>query len=530
MNGLHKYPQKLVFESTDKHGDRYGVFQSWKIHITSQLRVLKFLPYIKDPYPLIPAPKDHLTRDQFLQLFEEIPPDVEDIDIDEEIDELIKHQDEEVVKWEAECQQERDHRFEAASYILLALDRNLTRKIDAKNPQAISDPLLLWKLLCEEFEQLDEATHTLISDELQNLKVSDFKTVTDYALKMRYLNTRLMDFHTEMSEKRLISIFTQRISAVTIWQHLVNGIRLQINITPTLEQVAELVHNTGVCSNIIKSDGSPVRNSESTTKTKVLKVNKGQSTKNKNKKNMKKKPKGKQQLDITCFGCGKRGHYKRDCRSKHLWKAYAKQQQSESSANAVSAESEDSPPPAKRQKTAGKDARVDIQVNVIRAGSITSHVNVIKNTSKVIIDSGAEISVFGKIHHSMSDIIAAKNQLLIYGNGEKARVEKLASIGRMENVHICAKNADNIASISQLTDMGFNVLITDSFLYVMKATTAIPINARDVVLMAERDGGLYTVHTDTFVNAIGASDESPDIPTISNVICKREEIEKESDT
>jgi hypothetical protein len=47
--------------------------------------------------------------------------------------------------------------------------------------------------------------------------------------------------------------------------------------------------------------------------------------------------------------------------------------------------------------------------------------------------------------------------------------------------------------------------------------------------MAERDGGLYTVHTDTFVNAIGASDESPSISTISNVIHKPEDIEEESD-
>jgi hypothetical protein len=124
----------------------------------------------------------------------------------------------------------------------------------------------------------------------------------------------------------------------------------------------------------------------------------------------------------------------------------------------------------------------------------------IRSESKVILDSGAEISVFGKVHPEMDNISTSVANTLVYGNNESVKVDNMADIGRLKNVRVCRKNADNILSLSQLTELGFNILMTDKGIYVLKHDQQIQLSRENIVMVGEREGGLYTMSTVDLIN------------------------------
>ena len=126
--------------------------------------------------------------------------------------------------------------------------------------------------------------------------------------------------------------------------------------------------------------------------------------------------------------------------------------------------------------------------------------NMIRSESKVILDSGAEISVFGKVHPEMENISTSVANTLVYGNNESVKVDNMADIGRLKNVRVCRKNADNILSLSQLTELGFNILMTDKGIYVLKHDQQIQLSRKNIVMVGEREGGLYTMSTVDLIN------------------------------
>jgi hypothetical protein len=132
-------------------------------------------------------------------------------------------------------------------------------------------------------------------------------------------------------------------------------------------------------------------------------------------------------------------------------------------------------------------------------------INNIKNSNydqKLILDSGAEISVFNKTYSGMSNIQQSFNKTISYGNGLTSSINATARIGILPEVAVCKELNSSIVSISSLADMGYNTVITSKGTYVLHNNIKIPLDENDVMLYAPRKDGLYMCDTHEFIDVM----------------------------
>jgi hypothetical protein len=83
---------------------------------------------------------------------------------------------------------------------------------------------------------------------------------------------------------------------------------------------------------------------------------------------------------------------------------------------------------------------------------------------------------------------------LVYGNNGSTKVQRIGRLGDLTNIHISQDISDSVLSLSQVTEMGYKVLITKSNMYLLSPSIEFDIKKKHVKLTANRDGKLYKAH------------------------------------
>jgi hypothetical protein len=83
---------------------------------------------------------------------------------------------------------------------------------------------------------------------------------------------------------------------------------------------------------------------------------------------------------------------------------------------------------------------------------------------------------------------------LVFGNKGSTKVQKIGKLGDLTNIHISADISDNVLSLSQVTELGYKILITNSKLYLLSPKTQFDVKKKHIMLTADRHGKLYKAH------------------------------------
>jgi hypothetical protein len=133
---------------------------------------------------------------------------------------------------------------------------------------------------------------------------------------------------------------------------------------------------------------------------------------------------------------------------------------------------------------------------------IINNINKVNEDTNVILDSGAEITVFNKIFNGMTNINQIHNKKITYGNNGFSMINAVARLGKLAEIGICKDLSTNIVSISNLTDIGYTCVITSKGTYIINKNHKIMLDESDIVLTAKRHNGLYTCDVNTFINTM----------------------------
>ena len=172
---------------------------------------------------------------------------------------------------------------------------------------------------------------------------------------------------------------------------------------------------------------------------------------------------------IKCYSCGKTGHYSDNCKTpakakkpgkappkghkQNAYKELKKQVKSMVSAAIKEDSSEDETPPPK------KKTEVHFKVNVITTrpskSQKPSSVSIIRiplfnedEDPDIILDSGAQVTALSKAHPVMLDIDTKSKSELVFAGGAGGKVDSVARIGDMTNVHCSSSLTNECFSIS----------------------------------------------------------------------------------
>ena len=127
------------------------------------------------------------------------------------------------------------------------------------------------------------------------------------------------------------------------------------------------------------------------------------------------------------------------------------------------------------------------------------------NSDQILLDTGATYTAMGKPVQGVNNIRRA-DWTMTFGNGQKAPIEQLGSIGSLNEVALCKSMHVSVASISQIAnDLDCVTVFTNAKAYVLKPGAIINLKKKDVMLTADQEKGLYMAKTVKFVDAIVAN-------------------------
>jgi hypothetical protein len=110
------------------------------------------------------------------------------------------------------------------------------------------------------------------------------------------------------------------------------------------------------------------------------------------------------------------------------------------------------------------------------------------------MDSGAEVTAMNEVPDGMIETKKNPKLSLVYGNKGSTKVQRIGRLGDLTNIHISADISDNVLSLSQVTELGYKVLMTNSNLYLLSSEVEFNIKKKHVMLTANRHGKLYKAH------------------------------------
>jgi len=371
--------------------------------------------------------------------------------------------------------------------------------------------------ITSQYCRADNVTKSMINDEYDRLSIEGI-SFDEYVEQLMIVCSRLSGVGTVVTEnqkivKMLNTLFAHRYG---IWSQ----VQAQINpTTMSFDQAKSIIE-----SYVQLQEKRNKNKSHETKKRKILNVNvSGSDGSDKPKRDL---------SNIKCYNCNKMGHYARDCRSpprkgkknnkgsstksnqslKKQIHAILKSIKEEEAEN----EQEEEKPAKKKAKFEAGGSKVKVNVVIKRKRSPVP-VHSVKyarmsstelqrfdetDNPDVMIDSGANSTVFTKVHPLMDNVKRNTKAELVFAGGEVGIVDATGSIGEMKEIHCSSALAHEIMSVSQLTEMGYTLVFDSNNAFVLKKEAVFEINNEDILMQGVNEDGLYKIPLHTIVQSL----------------------------
>jgi hypothetical protein len=169
--------------------------------------------------------------------------------------------------------------------------------------------------------------------------------------------------------------------------------------------------------------------------------------------------------------------------------------------------SEDEAPPPK--KKSGVKFKVNVITTRLSKVQKPSSISIIRvpvfgdhEDPDIILDSGAQVTALSKSHPVMLDIDTKSRTELVFAGGAGGKVDSVARIGDLTNVHCSSSLTNECLSISQLSKLGYVVIFDNESAYVMKKNAEIVLDQREVLMTAKLTDGLYKMPLSTMIKSL----------------------------
>ena len=465
-------------------------FTAWSAKARSVLSVYKYEKFIDIPYetileseyprPEICDPEELNSKEEWIEnyisIFREQEVDKENPMKRKDLNTLAEEEYENAVRafeiWNEQVANLDNSEKECYSMILNSLDENLVVQHDVTIPKDIKyKSYHLFKKLYDDVNDVNEVNKSTKSTEWGNLSIKKEETVKDFSVRVRLMQTELMSLGIEKTETEVKHAFLQGCKQRPSLQSGVQMLLLtKVKEDENLESLASLLQSA---NEVIRNDSkrSFDKTRSNLNDQKILNV--------KNKKIVKGSD-GQTWKNSLCYNCQCLGHYAKNC----------PQPNKRLKADQVKLTTE-------QQNTSSEvDSKVNIKITkVIEVVNGKLLKTTSSNVDDIIIDSGAERSVFKSVFPQLKDVSTGTNNIITFGNDESQRVQSIGTLGNMGKVLVCDKVTDNIVSASQLADSGRVLIITNSNLYVLKENSErIEFKRDDIEFIAKRENGLYKVN------------------------------------
>jgi hypothetical protein len=204
----------------------------------------------------------------------------------------------------------------ATAEIRRSLHPSLRRRYNDKLYDA--SPALLWKAIEKDCNRVAEMDGSVGLYKLNAIKRVDFESATAYHSRILEIATELRNAGTELSEAVLAFFMIQGLPTGDVWlafKHSLAASKANKKCQDVVEQLQTFERSYAYD----RHGASAYTNSELSTALFAKKGTGGGSKKKDGKVSGGDRDKDSSKT-IKCFGCGKKGHKKFECRSKHLWK------------------------------------------------------------------------------------------------------------------------------------------------------------------------------------------------------------------
>jgi hypothetical protein len=365
------------------------------------------------------------------------------------------------LKYDAEIDKVYKKQVLAYTIIMEGLDTELTNKYILGHEDLVNEPKKLWDEINMDFYPDDQFTVHFQINDFGQMKINANENIEDFAQRIKDKGAQLRILDVYKSEKEMI---TQLIAGIskddgyrTAWMSCNN----QIDKITSVERAAR----------IIEQYAKIVREAKGEVKSKILTVGKEDK---KSKSRNKRKNRKFDLSNIECFNCHKKGHFKSNC--PDLPKEEKKKFQRK-----------------KKAKNKEEDGEI-IHINMTRVMEDGQEPIVLSNSVReetIIMDSGAEVTAMNEIPEGMIETKKNPKLSLVYGNNGSTKVQKIGRLGELTDIHISEDIYESVLSLSQVTDMGYKVIMTKSNMYLLSPSVDFNIKKKHVKLTANRDGKLY---------------------------------------
>jgi len=466
-----------------KSEDQYGIFNAWSLQTKFELQSFKLWRFVDGETTIFTSKEertklDFESRYQTEQDFFDSKREEYNVEIHFNEENFAEIVGEQWTKYEV-----KTNRLVEAFYSILSDLKALCYSAIVKSldETAISyfvtgyedngDPRILWKRFINYFQRDSVIIVQNLTDQLESIKMVPNETIHELAFRMTGIINRIQCHGKSIEESTKISILMKACQGNDVLKYAMVGIMMR-DTPATFNEFIGLLEGVilrfGDSGHSNSSLFAPGTKSESNRILKLekqifryKKSNRRLATKNKQLSSSANVTKAVSK-DIVCYHCGEKGHKKNKC------------------------------PQIKKPKLS--DDSLNINITKLSNGLDPAINKVTSSNKQVVFDSGGEVTVFNNVYESMTNLKPSSSKL-VFGNSQSAQVESVASIGYLDNVHICTGCNEDILSMSQMADTGRITIITSCRMYTLKAGVKLDINEKDIELTADRDGGLYKANT-----------------------------------